>query len=74
MKRRSHMKLGLGAVGIAAALVLSGCASGGGTSPDTSSGSGGKLTPITLQLQWTAQAQFAGSYAALAQGFYKKAG
>lgn len=74
MKRRSHMKLGLGAVGIAAALVLSGCASGGGTSSDASSGSGGKLTPITLQLQWTAQAQFAGYYAALAQGFYKKAG
>jgi NitT/TauT family transport system substrate-binding protein len=74
MKHRSSMKLGLGAVGIVAALVLSGCASGGAATPDASGGSGGKLTPITLQLQWTAQAQFAGYYAALAEGYYKKAG
>jgi NitT/TauT family transport system substrate-binding protein len=32
------------------------------------------LTPVKLQLQWFAQAQFAGYYAALAQGFYADAG
>ena len=32
------------------------------------------LTPVKLQLQWFAQAQFAGYYAAVDQGFYSKAG
>ena len=73
MKHSNRLKLSIGAVGIATALVLSGCASGGSGSDSTPS-SGGKLTPITLQLQWVAQAQFAGYYAALAQGFYKKEG
>jgi NitT/TauT family transport system substrate-binding protein len=35
---------------------------------------GDQLIPVTLQLQWFAQAQFAGYYAALAQGFYADAG
>jgi len=74
MKHSSRIRLGIGALGISAALVLSGCASGSGTSDSSSSSSGGKLTPITLQLQWVAQAQFAGYYAAVAQGFYKKEG
>jgi len=73
MKHSTRIKLSIGAVGIATALVLSGCASGSGGTSDTPS-SGGKLTPITLQLQWVAQAQFAGYYAAVAQGFYKKEG
>ena len=29
------------------------------------------LTPVKLQLQWVTQAQFAGYYAAIDQGFYK---
>ncbi len=33
-----------------------------------------ELTPVKLQLQWFTQAQFAGYYAALAQGFYADAG
>jgi NitT/TauT family transport system substrate-binding protein len=33
-----------------------------------------KLTKVTLQLKWVTQAQFAGYYAALAQGYYNKAG
>lgn len=73
MKHSTRIRLGVGAIGVATALVLSGCASGGGT-PDSASSSGGKLTPITLQLQWVAQAQFAGYYAAVDQGFYKKEG
>ncbi len=32
------------------------------------------LTPIRLQLKWTHQFQFAGYYAAEAQGFYRAAG
>ncbi len=33
-----------------------------------------ELTPIKLQLQWFAQAQFAGYYAAVDQGFYEEEG
>ena len=33
-----------------------------------------ELTPINLQLQWFAQAQFAGYYAAVDQGFYEDEG
>lgn len=60
------------AIALALAAVLAAC----GSSNDTSKGSSGstKLTPVKLQLQWVAQAQFAGYYAAVAQGFYKKEG
>lgn len=34
----------------------------------------GDLTPVRLQLQWVTQSQFAGYYAALAQGFYADEG
>ena len=33
-----------------------------------------KLTKVTLQLKWVTQAQFAGYYAAVSQGYYKKLG
>jgi NitT/TauT family transport system substrate-binding protein len=33
-----------------------------------------QLTKVTLQSKWVVQAQFAGYYAALAKGYYKKAG
>jgi NitT/TauT family transport system substrate-binding protein len=33
-----------------------------------------KLTPVTVQLKWTHQAQFAGFYAAAQQGYYNAAG
>lgn len=32
------------------------------------------LTPVSLQLQWVAQSQFAGYYAAVAQGFFEEEG
>ncbi len=44
-----------------------------GTTETTAEGSG-ELTPISLQLQWFAQAQFAGYYAAVAEGFYEDEG
>src|SRR2546430_11887316 len=33
-----------------------------------------KLTKVTLQLKWVTQAQFAGYYAAVQEGYYKNAG
>ncbi|TDW30082.1 ABC transporter substrate-binding protein [Cryobacterium psychrophilum] len=66
----------LGTFGTMAALgvlVLSGCSSADSTDNGTDGASGG-LTPITLQLQWVAQAQFAGYYAAVDQGYYEDEG
>ena len=70
MKHSSRISLGLGATTVAVALALSGCAA----SPTTDDSTGGALTPITLQLQWVAQAQFAGYYAAVDQGYYADEG
>ncbi len=50
------------------ALVAAAC---GGADDDASSG---ELTPVKLQLQWFTQAQFAGYFAALDQGFYEDVG
>ena len=62
MKHRIAWLGTVGAITAVGALVLSGCSTAGDTpSPDA----GGGLTPITLQLQWVAQAQFAGYYAAV---------
>ena len=52
----------LGAAAVALALLASAC------------GGEDELTPINLQLQWVAQAQFAGYYAAVDQGFYADEG
>lgn len=46
-------------------------AAGGAT---TVKAADGKMTAVKLQLQWVAQAQFAGYYAAVDQGFYKAEG
>jgi NitT/TauT family transport system substrate-binding protein len=71
--RRRAAALGAGL--LSAALVLSACTSGG--SEDTGSGeeeASGELTPVTLQLQWLPQGQFAGYYAAVDQGFFEEEG
>ncbi|WP_372593512.1 ABC transporter substrate-binding protein [Actinotalea sp.] len=63
--------------GVAAALALAGCASSDAAAEATSSEAGetaAELTPVTLQLQWLTQAQFAGYYAAQSEGFYEAAG
>ena len=71
-KRMRHRWLVVGLLGLAAALLAAGC----GGSSKSSSGSGGsscKTTDnVTLQSKWVVQAQFAGYYAALDKGFYKK--
>ena len=73
MKHSTRLSLGIGATVTAAALMLSGCSSSDSSSEESSSGDA-ELTPITLQLQWLAQAQFAGYYAAVAEGYYEDEG
>ena len=71
MKHRMTWLGTVGAITAVGALVLSGCS----TASDTpSTDAVGELTPVTLQLQWVAQAQFAGYYAAVDQGFYEDEG
>ena len=70
----------LGAAAAAFVLALTGCSTGGtdegseGTPSEGSDGGSTELTPVTLQLQWVPQAQFAGYYAAVDQGFYEEEG
>jgi len=53
--------------------ILAGCGSSEtSTSSGTSSDAG--LTPVTLQLKWVPQAQFAGYFVALEKGYYKEEG
>ena len=49
-------------------------AEAGGAAGGDGSEDSGELTPVSLQLQWFAQAQFAGYYAAVAEGFYEEEG
>jgi NitT/TauT family transport system substrate-binding protein len=73
MKRSTRWLGTVGAVAATSALVLTGCSAGSDADPAENSG-GGELTPVTLQLQWVAQAQFAGYYAAVDQGYYEEEG
>lgn len=71
-KRRRTL---LASVAVAASAILVACSPGAAPSESEPAGeSNGELTPVTLQLQWFAQGQFAGYYAALDQGFYEEAG
>ena len=66
------------AAGVVAALSLAVAACGGDDGDSSGGDSGGEtpagecesLTPVKLQLQWFIQAQFAGYYAAIDQGYY----
>ena len=63
--------LGLAAAAVAVTATACGSeepAAGGDTAADA------ELTPVKLQLQWVAQAQFAGYYAAVDQGYYEDEG
>ena len=75
-RARTLSGLKIGVVTMALALTVSACGSDGGGDTDSSGpdASGDELTPVSLQLQWVAQAQFAGYYAALEQGFYEDEG
>ena len=72
MRHSKRLVLGIAAVAATTALALSGCSAP--TPSDSASPSSGELIPVTLQLQWFAQAQFAGYYAALDQGYFKDEG
>jgi NitT/TauT family transport system substrate-binding protein len=67
------------ALGAAVAFALAACSSSGGgggsAAPSVAvGGPGGTLTPVKFQLQWVAQSQFAGYYAAQDQGYYRDEG
>ncbi|MFC8682440.1 ABC transporter substrate-binding protein [Microbacterium ureisolvens] len=76
MKHSTRRGFAAGAFALSAALLLAGCAGGGGTdSPDDADGGDtGELTEVKLQLQWLPQAQFAGYFAAVDQGFFEEEG
>jgi NitT/TauT family transport system substrate-binding protein len=61
-----HRSVRLIALGVAAVLAMAACS----TAPGASAG----LTKIRFQLQWVTQAQFAGYYAALDQGYFRDEG
>jgi NitT/TauT family transport system substrate-binding protein len=54
------------------AALVAGC--GGGDDDDGEATPSEDLTPVTLQSKWVVQAQFAGYYAAVDQGFYEDEG
>ncbi len=60
---------------IMTALLLAACGGGDETESssdaETASGDCAELTPVTIQLQWVTQSQFAGYYAAKEEGFYE---
>ena len=60
------------ALAVLALVACGGSDNNGSTS--TSAGGSKALTKVKLQLQWFTQAQFAGYFAALQQGYYKDAG
>jgi NitT/TauT family transport system substrate-binding protein len=64
-----------GAVWAVLVLVLAALVAGcGGGDDDESATPSEDLTPVTLQSKWVVQAQFAGYYAAVDQGFYEDEG
>lgn len=58
---------------LALATILAACSSNSGEEKIATS-STGDLTPLTLQLKWVPQAQFAGYYVALEKGYYEEEG
>ena len=72
MMNNRHRRLAtFSALGLSAALVLTACTT---TEEAPEGDSGEELTPVTLQLQWLPQGQFAGYFAAQEQGYFEEAG
>lgn len=79
--RKGTRKWRFAALLLAMGMVAAACGDGDGDTTTTAgTGTGdtttapAAMTPINLQLQWFAQAQFAGYYAALDQGYYAEEG
>lgn len=70
-RTRAALAAAVLALGLAACSTTPQAAPSGGAAP---SAGGGALTPVKLQLQWVTQGQFAGYFAAVDQGFYRKRG
>ena len=68
MKKSSKVLL---AAVLGVGMLLAGCNS---SDPKSSSGESNELTPVTLQLKWVPQAQFAGYFVALEKGYYEDEG
>lgn len=58
----------------AMALVIAACGDDAGDETTTAAAAPKEMTDVKLQLQWFTQAQFAGYYAALDQGYYEDVG
>ena len=75
---RHSTRRGLAAASVLAVTALALAACAGSSDPDTDGGSGDEdfepLTSVKLQLQWLPQAQFAGYYVALDQGYFEEEG
>ena len=68
MKGRYWVVATLAVIAVIAAVVVGAATSAGASTKSQ------KLTKVTLQLKWVTQAQFAGYYAAKANGYYKAQG
>ncbi len=68
---RTRVVARIASVALALVLLASACS---GSSEDAAEAAPAEMTDISLQLQWFTQAQFAGYYAALDQGFYADEG
>nr|WP_232337108.1 ABC transporter substrate-binding protein [Lysinibacillus timonensis] len=55
-------------------MILAGCGSSETNTASGTTSSEGALTPVTLQLKWVPQAQFAGYFVALEKGYYEEEG
>lgn len=77
MNRRIR-KSGLLALVVVLAMITAACGDDSGTvdttEPTGETSAPAELTEVSLQLQWFAQAQFAGYYAAVEEGFYEEEG
>jgi NitT/TauT family transport system substrate-binding protein len=72
--RRYASRFACTAVVALSVLAMAACGGSDNGSTSTSASGGNALTKVKLQLQWFTQAQFAGYFAALQQGYYKDAG
>jgi len=73
----SRRPLRVFAVAAALAVSVAACSTtpqGGGGDTSSGGGTSSAPTPVTLQLQWSVQSQFAGYLAAVDQGFYRDQG